>query len=479
MPSRVSRRAAPGGEDRPNRTSRSSGDVQWISLHGDRALTCTFVTKGSRNVAGPGALRSYLFALTDGGGTVPPELGVARRLAERGHRVTVLGEDSMAAEVQRTPAAFVPWSRGLNRKDRDPANNPFKDWQLGPVAQLRGLADHLIAGPAAGYARDLLDEVEVERPDLVLTSVFAVGAMAAAESAGLPFDVLLPNIYPFPAEGVPPLGLGLRPAKGPLARGRDRLIVAANVRAFDRYILPRINALRADLGLDPLGHVLDQAVRARYQLLLTSPAFDFPADLPANVRYVGPVLDDPSWAEVGPADAAWSPPPGDDPLVLVALSSTFQDQGGTLQRIVDGLADLPVRGLVTTGPGLDPGVVRAPANVAVVRAAPHHAVLPHTAVVVTHGGHGTVMKSLAAGVPLVLLPHGRDQADNAVRVTERGAGLRLRRTAPPRRIARAVQRVLEDPSYAQAAAVLGAAVRRDAGSGVLVETVEDLAGDLR
>lgn len=77
----------------------------------------------------------------------------------------------------------------------------------------------------------------------------------------------------------------------------------------------------------------------------------------------------------------------------------------------------------------------------------------------------------------MVLPHGRDQADNAVRVTERGAGLRLRRTAPSPRIARAVRRVLEDSSYARAAAVLGAAIRRDAESHVLVEMLENLAGD--
>ncbi|MER5334157.1 nucleotide disphospho-sugar-binding domain-containing protein [Micromonospora sp. NPDC002717] len=219
---------------------------------------------------------------------------------------------------------------------------------------------------------------------------------------------------------------------------------------------------------------MDQPGRARHQLLMTSPAFDFPADLPPNVRYVGPVLDDPSWAEAATDGITWSPPP-DDPLVLVALSSTFQDQGGTLQRIVDALADQPVRGLVTTGPGLDPAIVRAPANVTVVRSAPHRAVLPHAALVVTHGGHGTIIKSLTAGVPLVVLPHGRDQADNAVRVTERGAGLRLPRTAPPKKIARTVRRVLEDPSYAQAAAVLGEAILRDAESQVLLETLENLA----
>ena len=83
------------------------------------------------------------------------------------------------------------------------------------------------------------------------------------------------------------------------------------------------------------------------------------------------MLDDPSWAE------PWTPPPGDDPLVLVALSSTFQDQGACLQRIVDALATLPVRAVVTDRPGARPGVgARARQRLVVLGAAqrgPRHA----------------------------------------------------------------------------------------------------------
>ena len=151
--------------------------------------------------------------------------------------------------------------------------------------------------------------------------------------------------------------------------------------------------------------------------MLTSAAFDFPAELPDHARYVGAVLDDPAWAAT-----TWTPPPGDGPLVLVALSSTFQDQGDCLQRIVDGLGTLPVRGIVTTGPALDPAQIRAPANVTVVAAAPHSEVLRDAAAVVTHGGHGTVVRTLAADVPMVVLHHGRDQADNAARVVAARCG---------------------------------------------------------
>jgi UDP:flavonoid glycosyltransferase YjiC (YdhE family) len=413
----------------------------------------------------------YLFTLTDGGGTVPPELGAARRLVERGHAVTVLGEDSMAAEVAASGARFRAWTRGLNRPDRRPEHAPYREWELrDPRRLVAQLVEHLIVGPAAGYAEGTAAAIDRERPDLVVASFFAVGAMVAAQARGVPFDVLIPNVYPLPAPGLPPFGPGLRPAAGPAGRLRDAVVGALAQRMWDRHMLPGVNALRGRHGLAPLRHYQDQLHQARRELILTSAAFDLPARLPPGARYVGPVLDDPAWAE----DADWEPPPGAAPLVLVALSSTFQGQVECLQRVVDALAGLPVRGLVTTGPAVDPGALRPSGDVTVVAAAPHRAVLRHAALVVTHGGHGTLVKALAAGVPAVVLPHGRDQADNAARVVHHGAGASLPRTARPQAIARAVRRVLDDPAHRRAASALGAAIRRDAASGALVRELESV-----
>ena len=111
-----------------------------------------------------------------------------------------------------------------------------------------------------------------------------------------------------------------------------------------------------------------------------------------------------------------------------------------------------------------------------VAAAPHSEVLPHAAVVVTHGGHGTVVRALAAGVPMVVLHHGRDQADNAVRVTARGAGVSVKRNASAGGDRRTRSgRSSTTPRFRQGAARLGEAIRRDAASGALVAELEDLA----
>jgi MGT family glycosyltransferase len=412
---------------------------------------------------------NYLFALVDGGGTVPPELGVVRRLVDRGHHVTVLAEDTMADEVADTGATFRRWATAPNRPSRQPDDDPYRDWECkNPLQLFDRLLDRQFVGPAPRYAADVDDAIAEHRPDLIVCSMFVPGAMVAAEGAGIPFDMLMPNIYMLPADGLPPMGLGLQPARGVLGRARDRVITAMTERAWAKG-LDRMNALRAERRLPALERLWDQAEHARRKLVLTSEAFDFPAEFPENVRYVGAILDDPEWAgDEVPV------PGGSGPFVLVAMSSTFQDQRESLQRVVDALSRMPVRALVTTGPAIDPTTIEHGDNVRVVRSAPHGALLPAADVVVTHGGHGTVVKALAAGVPLVVLPHGRDQADNAARLVARHAGVKVSRKAKPKSIASAIDRVLSDPAFAAGARRLGDSIRDDASGERLLAELEDL-----
>jgi MGT family glycosyltransferase len=415
--------------------------------------------------------RHYLFALVDGGGNVPPELSAARQLLARGHTVTVLAEDSVMEDVRATGAEIIRWLRAPNRKDRRPEHDPARDWECKyPWQLVDRIAKTLIVGPAADYAHDVSEAINRHRPDAVICSMFCVGGMVAAEAAGIPFVALFANVYPLPADGLPPFGTGLRPARGPLGRSRDRVLNRVTEYLWDASGLSQLNALRRQYGLAPVSHTLDQVRSARRQLVQTSADFDFPWRLPASVHYVGPVLDDPVWAQT-----SWMPPAGDTPLVLVALSSTFQDQVGCLQRVLDALATLAIRGVMTTGPAVDATELHPPANVAILERAPHQHILRHAALLVTHGGHGTAMKGLAAGVPMVLLPHGRDQGDTATRVTMRGEGIALKRTAPSSTIAAEVRRVLQNGSYRTAAQRLGEIIRRDAQRDALVRELESIA----
>jgi UDP:flavonoid glycosyltransferase YjiC (YdhE family) len=92
-------------------------------------------------------------------------------------------------------------------------------------------------------------------------------------------------------------------------------------------------------------------------------------------------------------------------------------------------------------------MVPAPACVPVVRSAPHREVLREASVVVTHGAHGTVLKTLSTGVPLVCIPMGRDQHANTTRVLRLGAGIRVGKGASASRVAAAIRYALDDPAF--------------------------------
>jgi UDP:flavonoid glycosyltransferase YjiC (YdhE family) len=412
--------------------------------------------------------RHFLFVTWDGGGTVPPELSVARALVERGHRVTVLADPTIEPEASAAGAGFRSWREAPHLVSRRPEDDLLRDFEARTPPQLVArLSDRLICGPAALQAAETAQALGELRPDVVVASAFLLGPQMAAEAEGLPVAALLPNIYPFPAPGLPPFGTGWRPARGALGRARDAAMARLGGRLWARG-LPQVNAARAALGLAPLAAVWQQLDRADRVLVLTSPSFDFPARLPANVRYVGPRLVDPGWVE------PWPPPPGDEPLVLVSLSTGHQDQLALLRRIVGAIAGMPVRVVVTTGNAIDPGELPAPERVQVLRSAPHSAVLDEAGAVVSHGGHGTVIKALAAGVPQLIVPMGRDQLDNAARVAARGAGLRLRPGASGRAIAAAVRRLLDEPSHREGARAMAARLRSERGRDAAADELEEL-----
>ncbi len=412
----------------------------------------------------------YLFAEWDGGGSLPAELAVVRRLVGAGHTVTVLGDPVMEAEVRSTGVEdFRRWVEAPHRVDRRAENDFIRDWEFrNPIAELDNMYDTLMVKPAPLYARETLAAIDDVHPDVLVSSFPLFGAQLAAEVRGVPLALLVPSTVGTLAEGMPPPGMF--PAKGPLGRLRDRALDVVVERLLNRG-LPGLNEARASLGLVPLDRLRAQYRRADRVLVLTSQAFDFPARLPSNVRYVGAQLDDPAWVE------PWTPPADDDrPFVLVAMSTTFMNHVDQLQRVVTALGLLPVRGLVTTGQAVDPDQIQAADGVTVVRSAPHRSVLEHADVLVTHGGHGTVMKGLAAGVPIVCTPTGRDQPDNAARLVYHGAGVRVSKKAPAPKIAAAVRRVLGDPSYRAGAARLGERVRVEADRSMVVAELEALAG---
>jgi UDP:flavonoid glycosyltransferase YjiC (YdhE family) len=296
--------------------------------------------------------------------------------------------------------------------------------------------------------------------------------MIAAEVTKVPLALYGPNLSLFPVPGLPPLGAGLSPARTPAEQAEHDAIRAAFTVLMNGGLID-LNRARAHFGLHPIADVAEQVAVARRHLLGTSRAFDFPVDtLPPHVRYVGPQLDDPSWAQ--PWRSPWH---SDDarPLVLVGFSTTDQDHADLVERTIQALASLPVRALVTLGPALDGHRFQTTADIHLCASAPHSAILREAAAVVTHAGHGTVMRALVAGVPLLCLPMGRDQNDNAARVVARDAGLSLAPTASVADIRGSIDRILSEPKYRHGARRLGTAIKADLSSSTVVAELEEIA----
>ncbi len=416
---------------------------------------------------------NYLFTTWEGGGNVTPALEVVRKLRARGHRVRVMSEECNRPEAEAAGATFIAWHRAPNRRDRTPQSQPFQDWAAAtPQEAIIGVIRDTWSGPSLAYAQDVIAELRREPADLVVTCEVLFGVQAGCESIGQKYVNLCPNISFTPLPGIPPLGPGFAPARNDEERALHAQVIQGNLEIFDSG-LPALNAARAELGLPPLEHLIEQFQAAEAELLATSPAFDFPcSDLPARVRYVGPQIGDPNWAKL------WNSPwPASDtrPLVVVSFSTTFQNHAACLQKTIDALAPLPVRVLVTLGGSIKAGELKAAANCVLVESAPHSVVMREAAFVINHGGHGSVMRSLLSRAPMLVIPHGRDQNDNAIRVTERGAGPSLMPDAPLEAIRAACTRLLNDPSFRAAAKKLGDQVAAHAENSKIVEELETLA----
>jgi MGT family glycosyltransferase len=211
-----------------------------------------------------------------------------------------------------------------------------------------------------------------------------------------------------------------------LGRVRDAMLWKIVNVLYDRA-LSEMNQMRAKAGVAPFRHVAEFATHPPLVVSYTAEPFEYARPWPENVRLVGPGIWEPE--PDGPRDS----PRDERPLVLVTCSTEFQNDGRLVEVALAALADEPVRVVVTTA-SIDPATFRPPPNARVERFLPHGPLLREAACVVCHGGMGITQKALAAGVPVCVVPFGRDQLEVARHVEQAGAGTRLlpRRLTPER-----------------------------------------------
>jgi UDP:flavonoid glycosyltransferase YjiC (YdhE family) len=406
-------------------------------------------------------------------GNAPPQLAVTRELVERGHEVRVLAHLAARARIERTGAEFVEFRRtfpnmDITRRETD----TLRDWEpRSPVGYVRALLKNALFAFVEDVARDCVELLEDWPAEVVVFDWMLIGAAIAAERAGLPAVTLVHCPYTLPVDGAPPMGLGLRPMPGRLGVVRDRFLGVAVSRVVAATGRPLVNRARVEQGLAPLSAWEDQLLGAQAIYMMTAAELDFSSrgKLPANVHYVGPAFE--------PYTHEWESPwpqTNTDPLVLISFSTSYMNQRALVQRVLDAVGGLPVRALLTAGPALEVGQLRIPANTRTVAFVPHRSVLPHAALVVTHAGWQTINAALVDGVPLVCVPDGRDQPDNAARVVAAGAGVRAYKKASPRKLRRVIAQALGDPALKQGAEKLAEALGRSNGAVAVADALERL-----
>jgi UDP:flavonoid glycosyltransferase YjiC (YdhE family) len=385
-----------------------------------------------------------LVSTTANDGHFGPLGSLARALAAAGHEVRVAAPASYATAVRRTGLVHLPF-------DDPPAE------RIGPVmARLAEVSfeeanatvlRQVFAGIDARAAVPALTAAMNEwRPDVLVREPAEFGSLAVAERAGVPHVQV---------------AIGMTEM--------SRLMIDSTVEPVTEL------ARLVGLSDGSLGDALAaEPILSSVPATLDRAGDDAFAGEPVAFRYRD---------EDAPQPPAPLPPWGDQELPLVyvtfgSVTGSLAPFAGVFREALDGLADLPVRALMTVGRRVDiDGLGALPANARVEAWWPQSVVLRHAAVVLGHGGFGTTLGAIAAGVPQVVAPiFTSDQVINARHVAAAGAG---RAVVPgPDVVVRAcaeVLPVLSDPGYRARSRSLAAEIAALPPAAAAVDVVRQIA----
>jgi MGT family glycosyltransferase len=391
-------------------------------------------------------LRVLLGAFGDPGHAFPM-IALGRALSARGHDVTLQTWERWRTPIEAEGLTFTP----------------APEYSAFPIGE--GPLDFY---EAVVYAtRDTLPLVRDTQPDVVVHDILTLGPSLAGELLNIPRATLIPHLLPEAAPGFPIYSFGARLPRTALGRAfweRAHLPVRRGLES-GRIGL---NRTRSQVGLPPLSHVHGGTSR-ELAIVATFPQLEYPRAWSAHAHVVGPLMWEPASAEV-------ALPPGNAPLVLVAPSTSQDPDHRLLHAALRGLADAPVRVLATWNRRLPSHPLPVPANARLVDWVSYTRTMPSCDVVVCHAGHGTLVRALASGCPVVACPVAGDMNENAARVAWAGAGVRLpRRFVSSRPLRHAVLHALSEPAIRARARDLATWASTHDSGGRAATLVEELA----
>jgi UDP:flavonoid glycosyltransferase YjiC (YdhE family) len=400
-------------------------------------------------------------------GHVRPMLGVARGLAGRGWRVRFITGTRFAGLVEETGAEFVPLPADADTLDRlDRTRRRSGRAVLNEELRLAFLE------PAPGQARTLLGTLAREPADAVLaeSTFMGVAALQTLPAAQRPPYVLC-GIIPLglPSVDVAPFGLGLTPLPGPLGRLRNRFLTWLATRVILRQAHLDADRTLRELGAGGLnGQFLTSGQRhADLIAQFTVASFEYPrSDAPEHLVFVGPMTR-----------TARHAPAAEDPPIVHVTQGTVANRSWTelIAPALEGLADLPVRVLVSTGGRPLDTLPQLPANAEAVEFLDYREALPRCSVFVTNGGYGGLHAALEHGLPIVVAGDTEDKKETSARVEWAGVGINLHTGLPtPTAIRQAVRQILAEPGYAAASRRIGAEIAASPGVDGLADRISEL-----
>jgi MGT family glycosyltransferase len=403
----------------------------------------------AQDPAAPGLdppLRFFLGAFGQPGHAFPM-LALGAELVARGHQVTYETWSRWREPVKAHGMAFVAAPEYPAFPTRERPVQPYE-------AMVR----------AAGITRPA---IAAATPDVVVHDILTLAPALAAELEGIPAATLIPHVYPVSASGFPPYAVGARLPRTEAGRWLWRRFERP-VESGLRRGRAELNGSRARLGLAPVEH-FHGGLSTELVMVGTLPELEYPRKWPDHVRVVGPLIWEPPSEPV-------EPPPGDEPLVLVAPSTAQDPDHRLLRAALAGLDGEPIRVLATWNRRPLPGPARVPANTRLVEWISYAQTMPGCALVICHAGHGTMARALVSGAAVLAVPHAGDMAENAARVDWAGLGVRLPwglLTATTLRLA--VRRALAMPSVSEAVRRLAAGTSAGAGAVRAADLVEAMA----
>jgi MGT family glycosyltransferase len=357
-------------------------------------------------------------------------LNIAIQMKEHSHTVRFLipGARGHKTGIQLIDTAFaLPEMIELNEIAVDLM--PPKLTMLLPAARLARtsgyreiqLAIDLFSQGITHYTRQILKVIETYKPDRLVTDFAFFASAVAAEAANLPYATVYHSGVPFRGAMIPPFGSGLpitvENTRGTQHDAQERRVIAR----VDR----RIQVARQAVGLMPgEADVMRRPYSPWVNLVTSVEAIEAPRDnLTANTLYIGPCFGKRKYAQT---DFPFDKLRNDKFKVYVSLGTVFNNKPKVYRRIIAGLTHLDYQIIISAGASYA-SLLRdnLPENVLVFKSVPQVDLLPKVDLVIGHGGNNSTNETLAAGKPLIVLPVGGEQGDNARRIEYLGTGLRL------------------------------------------------------